>query len=746
MNEYTGWMLDLYPHPERGIVLWLLCDDGQRRCLYQDFRATFYAAGPDHRLRDLWKFLDAQSVSIDLAKNYRRDIFEGEKKVLAATLDQPSALPALFHKATDTFPDLTFYDVDLKVALRHAAIYGTFPLARCHVVVDDEHVIHKLQVLDSKWELDPQPPPLRILTLETDVDPFYQDPRQIIVHTPRSNVALDINDPSSLGFLNYQLRVFDPDVIVSSGGDTFILPLLLKQAAQQDRPLMLNRDPDGRIIQKKARSYFAYNQVIYRGQQVHLAGRLHLDIHNTVMYHDYGLDGVLEMARVTSLPIQTAARVSPGTGISSMQIVKAMELRILVPLHKEQVEEPKTTTQLFREDMGGVVYDPIIGLHPDVAEVDFSSLYPMIMTVFNISPETVNSGRSIEVLVPELAALLDSDHPGLIPQTLAPLLKKRLTIKALLLVLSRRDCRYEAYKDASGAHKWLTVTCFGYMGYKNARFGKIEAHEAVTAYSREVMARAKEIAEGWGFRVLHIYVDGMWISQPGYRKAQDFQPLLGEIQTHTGLPISLDGVFKWVDFPSSRRNREIPVPNRYFGIFQNGEIKTRGIETRRHDTPDFIKETQMEILEILNKAPDADHLLDYLQEIRTLVQRKQADLRMGRIPLEKLIVHQTVSRNLDEYRGSTPAAAALKQLEAAGKYLRPGQSVRLLYCLGDERARAWDLPEQPDPRTVDVPRYRRLLDRAVTILLEHITGSDDISIMTEYIQLPLAENYASALI
>jgi DNA polymerase-2 len=51
----------------------------------------------------------------------------------------------------------------------------------------------------------------------------------------------------------------------------------------------------------------------------------------------------------------------------------------------------------------------------------------------------------------------------------------------------------------------LLVVCFGYLGYKNARFGKIESHEAVTAISRELMMQAKEVAKDMGFEVLHMY-------------------------------------------------------------------------------------------------------------------------------------------------------------------------------------------------------------------------------------------------
>jgi DNA polymerase-2 len=567
-----------------------------------------------------------------------------------------------------------------------------------------------------------------------------------------------LDSPASLGLLSHAIKQYDPDLILTAHGDTWLLPRLLDQAQKEGRLLPFNRDPDAEILYKKARSYFAYNQVIFRGNQVHLAGRWHLDIHNTVMYHDYGVEGVLEMARVTSLPVQTAARVSPGTGISSMQIITALRQGVMVPLRKEQTERPKTTSELLRADTGGMIFDPLTGLHRDVAEVDFASMYPSIMVRFNISPETVGTQKPTAELVPELGMIVDRRHPGLVPLTLAPLLEKRLALKAQLLSLPQWDCRYKVYKAQAAAHKWLTVTCFGYLGYRNARFGKIEAHEAVTAYGREVMLRAKEAAEDAGFTVLHVYVDGMWVKKPGCSRPGDFQPLLQEIESRTSLRIALDGVYRWVAFLPSRVDRRLAVPNRYFGVFQNGEIKARGIEVRRHDTPPFVAETQMQILEMLAKFPSTCHCEERsddreasrweaisLEEasvresemhmenpsdifpitaIHALVQRKLADLRSGRVPLEKLLVRMTVSRALNEFRTATsPVSAALRQLEAAGKTLRPGQNVRLLFTLGRPGARAWDLPERPDPRTVNVARYKTLLLRAVGCITESFTSS-----------------------
>jgi DNA polymerase II len=166
MNEWTGWLLDLYPHPEHGIVLWLLCDDGQRRCLQQDFSSVFYATGPSHRLRALWQFLQNQSPNIELSRTERNDLFSGSTVVLKARLDRPLALPALQKKVVEGFPDITLFDIDLRVTLRHSAVYGTFPFARCHVVADEKSLIHELNVLDSKWDIEHKLPPLRIMTIE----------------------------------------------------------------------------------------------------------------------------------------------------------------------------------------------------------------------------------------------------------------------------------------------------------------------------------------------------------------------------------------------------------------------------------------------------------------------------------------------------------------------------------------------------------------------------------------------------
>lgn len=710
MAEYTGWLLDLYTHPRDGLVLWLLCDDTRRRRFRQDFPVTFYAAGPDERLRALWKALQGQPVAVELAREEQRDLFSGATTVLAARVQNPHRQPALFRRVARRFPELNFYNADVSINLHHAAAYGTFPLARCHVRTDGQGNVTHLEALDSPWKLLSRPPPLRVLRIEPDSDPFHASPTRLYLRTALGRLSVPLHPRQTLlRTLGERILRYDPDLLLTAWGDTWLLPGLLEWAKQYKMRLPLNRELDAGVIRRAERSYFAYGQVIYRGEQVKLFGRYHIDIHNAVMFRDYGLDGIWELARVTSLPVQTVARVSPGTGISAMQIVTALREGILVPWHKQEPEALRSAAGQSRTDLGGLVAQPPVGLHRDVAEIDFISMYPSIMRHFNISPELVGK---------------PSDGPGLVPKTLAPLLDKRVALKQAIMTLPEDDPNYKRFKAYASAHKWLLVTCFGYLGYKNARFGRIEAHEAVTAMGREILLQAKETAEELGFTVLHMYVDGIWINKDGCKTVKDFETLLLSIHERTGLPIALDGIFRWIAFLPSKQDARISVANRYFGVFQNGSTKERGIELRRQDTPLFVSRVQRKILNILSQAEDARDLAFYLPGIRTLVNEKLEALRCGQVPLHELIVRQRLSRELDEYRVPSPAARAAEQLQALGRSLRPGQSVRLLHLRGEPNVRAWDLHAAPDPAEVDLVYYRKLLLEAVETILEPIQEND----------------------
>jgi DNA polymerase-2 len=716
-NEIRGWLLDIYPDPEQGVVLWLLDQDGARRHrLHQPFPTTFYVHGPGPALRALWSHLQSLSLPPQLSRAERQDLFADQPLVVLQIITRtPLEQEKLFSHLKQAFPDLAYYDADIPIDLRYAAQTGVFPLARCRVQASEDGEIQDLETLDSPWGIDAPPVPLQVMSLVPDTNPDHKEPTSIKVHLKSKIYSFSFQDERALLVkLRALLLRHDPDLLLTVWGDNWLIDKLYQLMEKHHISLPLNRESGRQVERRAERYYHSYGGVIYRGPQARLFGRIHISTENTVMYHDYGLEGVFEMARVTSLRIQTAARVSPGTGISSMQILTALRQGVLVPWHKQQVEWSKSAYNLLQADRGGMVYQPSIGLHANVAEIDFISMYPSIMEHFNISPETIGKSSQNSTFVPELELTIDQGQRGLVPDTLQPLLEKRIRIKQALAGMSPKDARYRPYRAQSSAHKWLLVTCFGYLGYKNARFGRIEAHEAVTAYGREALLRAKEAAEELGFRVLHMYVDGLWVQKEGADAIADFQPLLEEILDRTGLPISLEGIYRWIAFLSSRPDPRVPVANRYFGLFQNGAWKVRGIELRRSDTPRWVKRVQKEILDLLGEAPQAGELIGQLPHVHALLQTRLRELREGKIPLAELLVSQKLSRPLDEYRVPSPAARAAAQLYKIGKHLIPGQYVRFLFTRGYPGVFAWDLAERLEAGSIDA----ELLCRAAFTLLQ----------------------------
>ena len=710
----TGWLFDLYPN-ETNLTVWLIGEEGRRQRFFQDFAAVLYAAGPSTLLRQLWKWLMGQPIPVHLSRQERRDVFHGTIPVLSVEVLQPGKVDQIFREMVCAFPELSWYDADISIPLRYMARFDVFPLARVRLELRDETIL-RISPLDTPWELDPVPAPLRMLSLEPDCDPAHGETKELVISYERVRYSLPLEKAAALLVsLRADLRHYDPDVILTCWGDAWLLPRLAQASTESGVALPLNRDESQPVLERKEHTYFSYGQIVYRGRQTQLRGRWHLDQHNATLWGDYGMQGVLEMARVTRQPVQEAARLSPGTGISSMQFITALQRGILIPWHKHQAETPKSAMDLLRSDMGGMVYQPTVGLHREVGGVDFVSMYPGIMVRFNISPEVPRAKNDLEPTEVE---------PGIVPLTLAPLLNRRLALKSALLSMGKYDCRRPVYQALASAEKWLLVTCFGYLGYKNARFGRIEAHEAVTAYGREALLRAKEAAEELDFEILHMYVDGLWVHKPGCKTPADFETLLREIAERTGLPISLDGIYRWVVFLPSRVNGDVPVPNRYFGVFQDGSIKVRGIEARRRDSAPFITETQLQLLEILAQAPDADHLKEVLPRAQAYARKQLQVLRNGRVPIEQLLVAQKLSKELTEYSAPSPAVRAVRQMQAAGRAVRPGQRVRFLFTLGKPGVCAWDVPGvHPNPHTIDLPRYRTLFERAVRTVLDPIEQS-----------------------
>ena len=77
--------------------------------------------------------------------------------------------------------------------------------------------------------------------------------------------------------------------------------------------------------------------------------------------------------------------------------------------------------------------------------------------------------------------------------------------------------------------------------------------------------------------------------------------LCKKISTKIGIPIELEGVYKWIAFLSSK-GTDVGALTRYYGLLDTGEFKVRGLELRQRNTPRLFIEFQNDILRVFSKA------------------------------------------------------------------------------------------------------------------------------------------------
>jgi DNA polymerase elongation subunit (family B) len=453
-----GWLFDAYA-VEDGMAVWLIGHDGRPHRLTVPFAPIFYAAGPARVLERVASALAAARIPAETAMAVREELFSGAAlPVLQIAVQRPVLFPAAVRVAA-RIPGVSLFDCDLSVPQVFFAQTGLFPLGRYRV---EGAAVRDFQPLDAPTDLEYALPPLRVMRLRLGGDPVAP------THTRRTELEASVEGetvvlcgerPEDLiGSLNRLLACYDPDLILTEWGDGYLIPRLQALAQQAGRPLRWNREAHQCVGTRRARSYTTYGQTVYTAGAQMFFGRWHLDLCNSFIYGEAEVPGLLEIARLSRLPVQYAARTSIGTAISAMQLVRAIQRGILIPWHKREPELFKSAEELLLADKGGLTYQPIVGTFEHVGELDFSSMYPTIMARFNVSPETVNCACCPDApRVPETGARLCQRRKGLVPEVLEPLLVRRAYYKRRKLETS--GAARTLYQHRQTALKWCLVCC-----------------------------------------------------------------------------------------------------------------------------------------------------------------------------------------------------------------------------------------------------------------------------------------------
>ena len=526
-KRIKGWLFDVYPSGFGEIAVWVIGVNGERIRLTDKFQPNVYVSGKPAEMERLASGFHSNPniASWTYVYKYAKPTDSQKTKVIEVTLKDCRTIPAFTNEILKAGDYLRYavHNCDLHGDRAYLFAHDLFPLA--FLEVENGKLGLKYRLLDTVDSVNYSIPPLRIMKLSVEIAKEgkiakFNDPvGSFQVSQTDKTIAIDSGgEVDKLLDLVKAVNELDPDVILTSGGDSYLFSYLTQRAHLNGvlEKFVLSRDNTPFTAKSSAvgRTFFSYGKVFYKAPTLRLFGRVHIDQNNTFILHESDFSGLFEIARICRMPLHTSSRSSIGSSMSSLQFYQAIKDDILLPRNKSIPEAFKSAYELLVGDRGGFVYEPKVGLHDDVGEVDFASMYPSLMVNNNISAETVlcsccpNSKRRI----PELGYHICEKRDGVVPKALAVILHKRRLYK-LLREEAKDPQLKEVYDNRQAALKWILVTCFGYLGYRNAKFGTVDGHIGVCAFGRDAFLKSARMAEKAGFEVIHGIVDSLWLKK-----------------------------------------------------------------------------------------------------------------------------------------------------------------------------------------------------------------------------------------
>ena len=228
--------------------------------------------------------------------------------------------------------------------------------------------------------------------------------------------------------------------------------------------------------------------------------------------------------------------------------------------------------------------------------------------------------------------------------------------------------------------KKILVCLYGTTGSYWNKYGNVLAFEEINKKSREILLKTKDIVQELGYELIYADTDAAFVHKDNATK--DEYEKLGEIiSKETGLALSLEYHYKFLVLLPLEADEKLEALKHYFGITYDGELVTRGIETRRHDTPKFIKDFQRELLYTLFDANSTTEIIDRTLENALFCVTKTIDKIMtGEIETADLIISKQLRMDITKYKNIFPHVAAAIQLSKTnGKQPSKGDIIQYIY-------------------------------------------------------------------
>ncbi|MEM3833667.1 MAG: DNA-directed DNA polymerase [Thermoprotei archaeon] len=394
------------------------------------------------------------------------------------------------------------------------------------------------------------------------------------------------------------------------------------------------------------------------------------------LYFDY----TVHLSSLVGYPMDYVLKASPGHRVDGYIVYHSMKLNEVIPRKVESA---------YERYRGAIVFTPSPGLHTNVAVLDFASMYPRIIAKYNISPDTLmQKEESSEAYVaPEVGHRFRVSPDGLYKSAILRLLEAREQIKRRIKELPEGPER-KALESQERAIKVVANAMYGYVGWVSSRWYMKEVAEAITAWGRNTIVKAAELAnKEFGLKVIYGDTDSLFVEYKGV----DVDKLIDAIENELGMEIKLETIYKRVLFTEAKK--------RYAGLTIDDELDLTGFEVVRGDWCDYARRTQERILSVLLITGNVNQAVDVAREMIEAFKNEE-------FTIKDVVIWKSLDKPLSDYKARAPHVSIALQLSKKGWKFRVGDKIGYVVAKGQgpiyERAVFYDDAEKS---IVDIDYY-----------------------------------------
>ena len=451
---------------------------------------------------------------------------------------------------------------------------------------------------------------------------------------------------------------------------------------------------------------------------------------------------LIVIARIARLSVDDIARFGVNQWIRGMLYYEHRRRNALIPRRDElQAKGTASTTAIIREKKyrGGLVVEPVLGIHFNVVVVDFASLYPSIIKVHNLSYETVNCSH-------QSCKNEASQH---IPETTHWICKEKRGLTSLLIG-SLRDLRVNYYKHlskdkalaneerqlynvVSQAIKVILNASYGVMGAEIFPLYCLPVADATAAIGRITTTKTIQKCKEIGIDVVYGDTDSLFLKNPS---AKNVDEISAWARSNLGVDLETDKHYRYVVFSDLKKN--------YLGVLTDGTVDVKGLTGKKSHTPPFIRDAFYSILDILSRVNSESDFESAKEKIKNIIQENAKNLESRKIPVVDLSFNVMINkspekygkkaitsigvnkatssfddkgREIETYKGLPQHIKAAKLLVDAGKELKIGDIISYVKTKKGDGVKPVELAK---PEEIDTEKYIESMEATFDQLLSSL--------------------------